>query len=211
MPWLNYKYDLSGIKHWGWNSWTDDPYQTVGQHLGDGWHVYPVKNSVLNSLRWEQMRNGIQDYEYFWMLEHKIKILKDSLGSRFAWIDPTQRGKEIAGQVVYDFAERTDDPQVIYKAKQEVVNELLNFDISPGIYVQTIPEANSVLTDGSSVEVYGWTEPSTKIQINGTVIPVSMQGLFLEKFILTAKDNLIKVIASNPKGLKEIVRSFNVK
>ncbi len=34
MPWLNYKYNLSGIKHWGWNSWTDDPYHTVGQQTG---------------------------------------------------------------------------------------------------------------------------------------------------------------------------------
>ena len=29
-------------------------------HLGDGWHVYPVKDGVLNSLRWEQLRNGVQ-------------------------------------------------------------------------------------------------------------------------------------------------------
>ncbi len=99
MPWLNYKYNLSGIKHWGWNSWTDDPYTEVGMHLGDGWHVYPVEGGVLNSLRWEQMRNGIQDYEYFYMLGEKIQSLKDSLGSRFSWINPMQRGREIAGRV----------------------------------------------------------------------------------------------------------------
>ncbi len=211
MPWLNYKYNLSGIKHWGWNSWTDDPYHSVGQHLGDGWHVYPVAGGVLNSLRWEQMRNGIQDYEYFRMLEDKIKILKDSLGSRFTWIDPMHRGREIAGQVVMNFLDRTDNPQVLYNAKQQLINELVNFDKSPGIYVQTNPEMNSMLTDGSSVEVFGWTEQGTKIIINGQDIPVSEQGLFLEQFIMSRDQNFIKVQASNTIGTREIIRNFVVK
>jgi len=211
MPWLNYKYNLSGIKHWGWNSWTEDPYHTVGQHLGDGWHVYPVKGGVLNSLRWEQMRNGIQDYEYFKILEHKIKILKDSLGSHFTWIDPMQRGREIAGQVVKNFLDRTNNPQVLYSAKLQVINELVEFDKSPGIYIQTNPEMNSKLTDGSSVEVFGWTEPGTKIIINGQELPVSEQGLFLEQFVLHNDQNFIKVQAINPDRKKEIVREFIVK
>jgi hypothetical protein len=211
MPWLNYKYNLSGIKHWGWNSWTEDPYKTVGQHLGDGWHVYPVAGGVLNSLRWEQMRNGIQDYEYFKMLEDKVKILKDSLGSHFTWIDPIQRGREIAGQVVKNFVERTNDPQVLYNTKRQLVDEILDFDKSPRIYVQTNPEENSMLTDGSSAEVFGWTEPGTKIIINGQELPVSKQGLFLEKFKLRTNQNFIKVQANSPEGTKEIVREFVVK
>ena len=93
------------------------PFRKPDIHIGDGWHVYPAKNGVLNSLRWEQMRNGIQDYEYFWMLEDKIKALKDSLGSRFPWIDPKQRGKEIAGNVVMDFAEHSDDPGCCIRQK----------------------------------------------------------------------------------------------
>jgi hypothetical protein len=67
LHWLNYKYDATGYLHWGWNMWhTGDPFNDVGRHVGDGWHVYPAKDGLLNSLRWEQMRNGIQDYEYFW-------------------------------------------------------------------------------------------------------------------------------------------------
>lgn len=73
MHWLNYKYDISGYLHRGWNQWTNDPFTIAGQHMGDGWHVYPAKDGVLNSMRWEQMRNGIQDYEYFKLLEKRIK------------------------------------------------------------------------------------------------------------------------------------------
>jgi hypothetical protein len=218
MHWLNYKYEVNGYLHWGWNQWTDNPYLDPDIHIGDGWHVYPVKNGVLNSLRWEQMRNGIQDYEYFWMLENKIKCLKDSLGSRFAWINPKQRGKEIASNVVMGFAEHTDNPDVLYQAKLQIIKELMDFEVSPRIYVQTNPLVNSTLTNHSSVEVFGWTEPGTKIVINGTEIPVSKQGLFLEQFggefIDPTKIHLgkiIKIEASNAKGSKEIYREFFVK
>ena len=211
MPWLNYKYMLSGIKHWGWNSWTDDPYTEVGMHLGDGWHVYPLAGGVLNSLRWEQMRNGIQDYEYFYLLGEKIQSLKDSLGSRFSWIDAMQRGREIAGRVVFSFADRTDNPQVLYQAKQELIGELLNFNTSPRIYIQTNPEENSTLTSHSTVEVFGWTEPGTRIVVNGLELPVSTEGLFLEQFLVNVNDNFIRVQASNANGSKEIVRKFIVK
>jgi len=211
MHWYNYKYDATGYLHWGWNSWTENPYQAVGQHIGDGWHVYPVKDGVLNSLRWEQMRNGIQDYEYCWMLENKISALKDSLGSRFRWIVPNQKGKEISGQVIMGFAEQTNDPNVLYKAKMEVIRELLDFNASPRIYVQTNPVVNSALTDQSSVGVYGWTEPGTKIVVNGRELPVSSQGLFLEQFKLSTKNNIIRVQASNARGSKEIVRTFVIK
>ena len=138
MPWLNYKYNLGGIKHWGWNSWTDDPYNEVGMHLGDGWHVYPAPGGVLNSLRWEQMRNGIEDYEYFCMLGEKIESIRDSLGSRFAWIDPMQRGREIAGRVVMSFSDRTSNSRDLYQAKQELILNCLNSMPHPGFIFKQI-------------------------------------------------------------------------
>ena len=172
MHWLNYKYDATGYLHWGWNQWNENPYEDVGMHIGDGWHVYPAKDGVLNSIRWEEMRNGIQDYEYLWMLENRIMALKDSLGSRFSWINPKQRGKEIAGKVVQGFAERTGDPNVLNYAKMQVVNELLSFGKSPGLFVQTNPAEGTEITSGSTVEVFGWTESGTKIAVNGTELPL---------------------------------------
>jgi hypothetical protein len=211
MHWQNYKYDANGYLHWGWNSWTDDPFQDVGQHIGDGWHVYPVKDGVLNSLRWEQMRNGMQDYEYFWMLENNVRILKDYLGSRFAWIDPKQRSKEIAGNVVLDFTEHSDDPQVLYNAKMEVTRELLDFNISPRIYVQTVPPENSVISSGTVVEIAGWAEPGTKITANGAELVVDKHGLFLGEVSLSSRGNIIKVKATSTNGSKDLDRSFSVK
>ena len=219
MHWLNYRFDATGYLHWGWNQWTEDPYKEVGMHIGDGWHVYPTKEGVANSLRWEQMRNGIQDYECLMMLENKICSLKDSLGRRAEWIDPKQRGQEISGRVVMTIEKHTDDPSVLYAAKKQLIDEILAFNEGPMVYVQTTPMENAILTEHSSVEVFGWTEPGTKIVVNGKALPVTDQGYFFEQFggdsLDRTKNSLsqgaVKVVASNSKGSKEIFRQFNFK
>ncbi len=219
LHWLNYKYDATGFLHWGWNQWEEDPFKDVGMHIGDGWHVYPAKDGVLNSLRWEQMRNGIQDYEIFKMLEEKIKALRDSLGTRASWIVPSQRGKEITSKIVMDFDEHSDDPRLLYKAKEELIKELITFNKTPEIYVQTTPAEGSTITFHSSVELYGWTAPGTKIVVNGKELPVSDQGYFFEQFGGEALDNTkiglsegsVFVQATKDGKITEIVRRFNVK
>jgi hypothetical protein len=210
LHWLNYKFDATGFLHWGWNQWTNDPYREIGEHIGDGWHVYPVKEGVVNSLRWEQMRNGIEDYEYFWMLEHKISALKDSLGARFSWIDPKQRSKEIASQVVKGLTQHTNDPSVLYDAKLQIIRELLAFQQSPKVYVQTRPAELSSLTAGSSVEVFGWAEPGTMITVSGKEVPVDKSGFFGERYSVSKDASRIRMEVRNGHGMKEIIRNFFV-
>ncbi len=213
LHWINYKYDLKGFLHWGWNQWTENPYEEVGMHIGDGWHVYPTKDGVLNSPRWEQMRNGIQDYEYFWLLENKIGSLKDSLGSRFNWIDPKQRGKEIASYVVKDFLDHSDDPAILYGAKKEIIDELLHFETSPRVYVQTNPPINSSIVKEQSylVEIFGWAESGTRIKINGEDVGLSDRGLFLWNLKLAEEENKVIIEAKNGQNEKTIVRTFDVR
>ena len=209
LHWLNYRYDLTGYLHWGWNQWTDDPYQDPDIHIGDGWHVYPVKDGVLNSLRWEQMRNGIQDYEYFLMLENKIRALRDSLGSGFAWIDPKQRGKEIVSQVAMGLKEHTDDPEFLNKAKKDAIHEIMEFNSSPRIFVQTNPIEHGTIINRSPVELLGWAEPGTEISVNGDNLPVAKDGLFMERYLIYVGEKL-EIKAKSSIGERVITRVFNV-
>lgn len=209
LHWLNYKYDAPGYLHWGWNQWVDNPYSDTGQHTGDGYHVYPEKDGVLNSIRWEQMRNGIQDYECFKMYEDKIKILKDSLGSRFSWINPTQRSKEIASRVVADLVRHSSDPEVLYQAKRDLLNELVDFESSPRLYIQTNPEEHGSVINRSVVELCGWTEPGTEITINNRKFPVAHDGLIMGRFLIYVGGKL-EITATKDNKSKTIVRNFNV-
>ena len=210
LHWLNYRFGLKGYLHWGFNAWTDDPFAAVGKHRGDGWHVYPKKEGLINSLRWEQMRNGIQDYEYFWMLENKINKIRETLSERLSkMIEPSRRGIEISSQVVRTMSEYNKDPNVLYNAKKQVIDELLDLDKAPQLIVQTNPLEHTKIANDCAVDVFGWAEPGTKIMINNRESPVSPDGLFMENVSL-ARDKTIVVKAKNNKGEKTIIRYFDV-
>jgi hypothetical protein len=73
LPWVNYRYGLSGYLHWGGNFWTDQPFENVQPDWGGGFFlpagdnaiVYPdpEHDGVFVSERLEVMREGIEDYE----------------------------------------------------------------------------------------------------------------------------------------------------
>jgi hypothetical protein len=209
LHWLNYRFGLKGYLHWGFNQWTDDPFEAPGKHRGDGWQVYPKKNGLLCSLRWEQMRNGLQDYEYLWMLEDKIAKMKAGLSERLSIIDPSRRGVEIASQVVKTMSEYSKDPNVLYAAKRQIVNELLDLDRAPKLIVQTNPLEHSKVANDCAIDLHGWAEPGTKIIVHNRELPVAEDGLFMENVRLS-RDNTIVVEAEHEKGKKTIVRSFEV-
>lgn len=171
----------------------------------DGWHVYPAKNGVLNSLRWEQMRNGIQDYEYLWIIENMVIELRVSLGSRFNWVNPKQRGKEISTRIIKNFSEYSSEPDVLYSAKMEIINEMLDFNQSPKVYIQTNPMEGPGLRISSKIELCGWAEPGTNITINNTKVNVGNDVLFVT-MVNKSSENFIRVEVSNSKGTKEIIR-----
>ena len=73
LPWINYRYGLTGYLHWGGNFWTDRPFENVQPDWGGGFFlpagdnaiVYPdpEHDGVFVSERLEVMREGIEDYE----------------------------------------------------------------------------------------------------------------------------------------------------
>ena len=209
LHWLNYRFGLKGYLHWGFNRWTDDPFAAPGTHRGDGWHVYPKKDGLINSLRWEQMRNGIQDYEYLYMLEDKISKIKTGLSDRLSVIEPSRRGIEIASQIVKTMDSYNKNPDAIYSVKKQIIRELLDLDTVPKLIVQTNPLEHSTVANDCIIDVVGWAQPQTKIIVNGRRLALSDDGLFMENVYLS-RDKTIVVEAEHKKGKKKIVRSFEV-
>lgn len=208
LHWFNYRFSLTGYLHWGYNMWTDDPFEAPGQHRGDGWHVYPAQGGVLDSLRWEQMRNGIQDYEYLCLLEEKVKQMRQGMSPRAAaLIEPSRRGVEIAARVVRTTDDYSNDPNVLYAARRQILDEILSLDQAPRVILQTNPLEHSRVADGAAIDVHGWAEPGTRITINGTEVPVAEDGLFLENISVSSRKT-ITLEARQANARKQIVRQF---
>jgi hypothetical protein len=214
LPWLNYRFDIAGFLHWGFNSWTDNPFETMNDvkvGAGDAWTVYPKKGGLLDSLRWEVTRNGLQDYEYLWLLEDRIRGLKAQAGAGFEWIEPRRRGVELAGRVIREMNDFTQDPQVLYSARAEVLREYMDLARSPRLLVQTEPpEGGTLLGRSAMAEVWGLAEPGTEISVNGKPVAVGANGYFATAATLTTEKNKVLVVAKGPGGEKRTERAFKV-
>ena len=82
LHWFNFRYDLTGFLHWGGNYWDADPFGNAEPAIENGKQVLPAgdafitypwreKNSIHSSIRFEAMREGIEDYELLHALAAK--------------------------------------------------------------------------------------------------------------------------------------------
>lgn len=116
LHWANFRYGLTGYLHWGLNYWVEDPLTNVEQKWSDpGWlppgdsHIiYPGWRGPLSSIRFEAMRDGIEDYEM-------LKLLSKS--------NP-KLAKDICGQVLRSMTDYTLDPQVFNGARLRMIEAL---------------------------------------------------------------------------------------
>jgi hypothetical protein len=82
-PWLAWMERVQGLLYYSTTDWSPDPWTNpwINDGNGDGFMFYPPKdttiaynagvaqsNRLVPSLRWELMREGMEDYEYLWLL-----------------------------------------------------------------------------------------------------------------------------------------------
>lgn len=76
LHWINFRYGIEGYLHWGFNFWRPYPWENAGSRDlpgGDTHIVYPSKAGpgIIESIRWEAMRDGIEDHELLSQLAEK--------------------------------------------------------------------------------------------------------------------------------------------
>jgi uncharacterized protein len=156
------------------------------------------------------MRNGLQDYECLWLLEDKIAQLRAGLDpSVAAMIVPNRRSLEIAAQVVRSYSDCEHDAAAFYRARQQVIDELMDLDRSPRVVLQTNPLEHSAVAGDGNLDVHGWAEPGTRIKINGHATSIAADGSFLAD-ARPGRDGLLTVQAENGSGQKTLVRRFKL-
>ncbi len=65
LAWLSWKYGFDGYTRWAVNAYPEDVWQQPRYkwHSGDNYFLYPGDGGPLDGMRWELMRQGVQDYE----------------------------------------------------------------------------------------------------------------------------------------------------
>lgn len=116
LHWINYRWGFTGYLHWGFNHWRGDPFEDLepphgGSTFlppGDAWIVYPGDRQLLDSIRHEAMRDGIEDYELLKLLAQR---------------DP-QKADELAQRVVNTFTDYVRDVATFRAIRRELLEAL---------------------------------------------------------------------------------------
>lgn len=80
LPFLSIQGGYDGFLRWSYNDWPDDPYEHPewgSWPTGDVFFVYPGKDGPVSSLRWEQLREGICDYELAMIAAGSLRTPED--------------------------------------------------------------------------------------------------------------------------------------
>lgn len=214
LHWMNWLYRLDGYLHWGWNSWTDEPFENPGDRLppGDSFIVYPGENGPLDSIRWEMMREGIQDYEEFHLLTEKTNAVLSRLGNGTRCLDPRQRSDEICRRIVSSFSDYEKDPTRFRAARQTLLEEISAMETQPLAVVATSPPAESELVPGPIVvEIFGIVEPGASVQVFGQNLPLGSDGGFVARTGLSPGRDTIEILIQKEGRSKRLRRHFRVR
>ncbi len=215
LHWINWGQRLDGYLHWGWNAWRDDPFQVVGSDRlppGDCFIVYPGKDGPMDSIRWEMMREGLQDYEEFWLLADKTRRVLERLGGASGAMDARQRSDEICRRIIPGFCDYEKDPAAFRAAKQMLLEELAAAETPPLCVAATAPAAETELVPGPiSVEVYGVVEKGASVKVGGQNVTVAADGRFAARVSPSVKRDTLEIVVEKDSRRKVLRRQFRVR
>ena len=97
---------------------------------GDGRFLYPPRGSAepnsgphlngpIHSVRWENLRDGMEDYEYFWLLQQEIDRATSSGGSP-SLISEARQLLTVPPEVSKDMAHFTTDPRPLLAHRDRI-------------------------------------------------------------------------------------------
>lgn len=128
-PWMTWKYDLDGILYWTVCNWqpVPDPLQEAsffnggeGVANGDGELIYPGPGGrPLDSIRWEAIRDGMQDYEVFCLLEAGARELQAAQKSPDL-VKQAQDMLTIDPSLIASFTQYNPDPEALLATRERM-------------------------------------------------------------------------------------------
>jgi hypothetical protein len=127
-PWMTWKHDIDGMLYWSATYWTgNDPWrsgETFHDSNGDGSLLYPgVDGKPVDSIRWECLRDGLEDYEVFCLLDAGAREL-DRNGKHAELVRQARALCAIDDAVVRSYKDYNPDPRALLSARRAMSETL---------------------------------------------------------------------------------------
>jgi len=214
LHWMNYFTGTEGFLHWGLTYGWDDPFGPAPRYPpGDSHIIYPGKEGPMSSMRWEMLREGMEDYEYLWLLAAKTKELRKKLGVDPERFPANAISLETCGRLVTSLTEYVTDPETFYQVRSDLANEIVTLDQSPLILLATNPPPSTQLDTGpATTRLYGFVEKGTTLKLNGSDLYVNPKdGFFIEKVRLSWSQPVVTIEAELGEKRKVFRKRFNIR
>ena len=158
------------------------------------------------------MRDGLQDYEYLWVLENELLKIKKKIGQDAFWLDPRQRPLELCRQVIWSFYEYTRDPKVMLSTRDAIASEIESLQTEPLLIVQTLPHEGSFVPAGPrNIGIRGLVTPGAKVTLNGKPIQnVRPSGYFLQAYFMSESNPTITITVEHNGKKRTAKRVFKL-
>lgn len=140
--WNTWAWDMDGYLFWRANSFNHGQYGFGYNSWGDGWFIYidEAENRIYESIRWENLGDGQEDYEMFWLLNATLNEIEENELLAQSEIDFYRSELyTIVNTVSDDFLDYTNNPHDIY-CGIERIGQILH-SLSPVIDINAIGEA----------------------------------------------------------------------
>ena len=219
LHWINYLYDLTGYLHWGLNMQWDGDGDAYTQEaiskdlpLGDRAVAYPGKNGLLGSLRFSAQRDGLQDYEYLWTLENKLRQIKTETGEDAFWLNPRQRPLELCRRVIWSFHDYTRNPDILLNTRRTIAEEIEALEEGPLLIVQTSPPEGTFVPEGPRfISIRGLAQPGAEVTVNGKPADnITSAGYFYQYHFFRDGNPTIEVETEYEGRTRRAARTFKL-
>lgn len=128
LPWQAWALGVRGFHHWCINQSEagQDPYENptdVTPVNGDGLLVYPGKDGPVDSIRWEILRDGIEDYDYLSILYERFRKAQQK-GVSAAVLEQAAKALDLKS-VVPDLTSFTRDIDTLRVKRDEIARAIV--------------------------------------------------------------------------------------
>ena len=143
LPWMNFRYGSTGLLYWGVNYWADGVFSrepgSTRCHFarqngatGDGYLLYvdPAEpRRPLRTTRLDNLRDGVEDYDYLCLLRDRLAALRQHGDSRQAALcREAEAALQIPPTVITSMTEYTKNPELLYQHRARVAELLERVD-----------------------------------------------------------------------------------
>jgi hypothetical protein len=157
------------------------------------------------------LRDGIEDYEYLWLLTATAEQVKSELGKAAEGFDATRLADDLCAEVVPGILDYVREPAKLRDVRQRIADEITGLTAPPRLLVWTEPPASHALAAAPAVAVlHVAAEKGTKVTVNGRDVELDETGFYGTPLFLQPGVTEITVTASRDGATKTVRRGLKV-